>query len=59
LLESGVGLEEVKTSTKKHIHRKLKNEFGDSIHMLPDENGKILVYPDNLTLIALVKETRS
>ena len=55
-VESGVGLNEVKASTKKHIHRKIKGEFGESIHVIPDERGKLLVYPDNLSTSQLVKE---
>ena len=57
-VESGVGLDEVKPSTKKHIHRKIKGEFGESIHVIPDEKGKLLVYPDNLSTSQLVKENQ-
>ena len=57
-VESGVGLGEVKASTKKHIHRKIKGEFGESIHVIPDEQGKLLVYPDNLSMSQLVQENQ-
>ena len=57
-VESGVGLDEVKVSTKKHIHRKIKGEFGESIHVIPDEEGKLLVYPDNLSTSQLVTENQ-
>ena len=50
------GETEVKVSTKKHIYRKLACEFGDSLHMIPDDKGKILVFPANLLLKDLVKE---
>ena len=44
----------IKQSTKKHIRRKLESEFEGVLHFVPDENGKILVYPDNLTRNQLV-----
>ena len=43
------GVQDVKASTKKHIRRKLMTEFGSVIHFLSDDEGKLLVYPDNLT----------
>ena len=51
-----MGVTEVKSSTKKHIQRKLVAEFGESLHMIPDDKGKILVFPDNLSLGEVVKE---
>ena len=54
LLELGV--EEVKLSTKKHVKRKLTQEFGDSLHMVSDSNGRVLVYPDNLSLSRVIVE---
>ena len=41
---------EVLVSTKKHIRRKLENEFAGSLHIFPDEKGELLVLPDNLSL---------
>jgi len=58
LVQSGVGLDEVKLSTKKHIHRKIKCESGESIHVVPDDKGKLLVYTDNLSLPRLVIENQ-
>jgi hypothetical protein len=47
---------EIKMQTKKHMRRKLKSEFGESLHMLSDDNGRLLVIPDNLSIEALVKD---
>ena len=47
LLELDV--DDVKPSTKKHIRRKLGQEFGHCLHFVPDNNGKILLYPDNMS----------
>jgi len=44
LLESDV--DGVKPSMKKHIRRKLAQEFGDCLHFVADDNGKILLYPE-------------
>ena len=49
----------VKLSTKKHILRKLKTEFGESIHVLHEDNGRVLLYPDNLTTADLEKENQA
>ena len=49
------GVNDVKPSTKKHIRRKLEAEFGDALHIIPDDKGKLLVYPDNLSVPELVK----
>lgn len=56
LLELGV--EEVKLSTKKHIRRKLTVEFGESLHMVTDSIGRVLVYPDNLSLVNVLQENQ-
>lgn len=39
----------IKASTRKHIGRKLAQEFGTSLHSVSDQEGKVLIYPDNLT----------
>ena len=49
---------EVLVSTKKHIRRKLENEFAGSLHILPDEKGKLLVLPDNLSLYDLARHNQ-
>lgn len=46
-------VEEVQASTKKHIRRKLQGEFGESLLIFPDDNGKLLVIPDNLKITTL------
>ena len=50
------GVQNVSESTKKHIRRTLTSEFGDTLHFIPDDNGRILVYPKNLTLSEVLKE---
>lgn len=44
------GINDVKPHTKKHIRRKLECEFKESLHFVSDDKGKVLVYPDNLSL---------
>ena len=44
------GVEEVWGSTKKHIRRKLEAEFGETLSIFPDNNGKLLVVPDSLDI---------
>lgn len=45
------GVQNVRQSTKKH-----SSEFRDSLHFVLDDNGKLLVYPENLTFSEIVKE---
>ena len=40
--------DDIKLHTKKHIRRNLEREFCDSLHFVHAENGRVLVYPDNL-----------
>ncbi len=49
------GVTQVAPSTKKHLRRKVEAEFGESLHIIPNDKGKLLVYPDNLTMDELVK----
>lgn len=53
------GIIHVKNATKKHIRRKLEHEFGGALHIIPDDNGKLLLYPDNLSMRELVKENHN
>ena len=53
------GVQEVKASTKKHIRRKLMTELGNVIHIISDDEGKLLVYPDNLTLGKVILENKT
>ena len=52
-------IENIKPQTKKHIRRKLETEFEDSIEIISDDKGKLLVIPDNLTRSMLVKNNMS
>ena len=56
LLMKSFGINEVKESVKKHIRRKLENEFGDTLHFIQNDKGKLIVYPDNISKHDLVKE---
>lgn len=53
------GVDKVQDSTKKHIRQRIETEFGGSLHIIPDHNGKLLIYPDNLTVQELVRENQS
>ncbi|KAI4809933.1 hypothetical protein KUCAC02_018788 [Chaenocephalus aceratus] len=50
---NGLGI--AKQSTKKHICRKLESEFGEALHIIQNDKGKVLLYPDNLSLSKLAK----
>lgn len=49
------GATDIKPSTRTHIRRKLEREFGSSIHIFPDDKGKLLLVPDNLSVFELAK----
>ena len=49
------GIEGLCESTKKHIRRKIEAEFGSTIEIFPDEKGKLLVMPGNLSKKEVVK----
>ena len=49
------GTEGLSESTKKHIRRKIEAEFGSTIEIFPDEKGKLLVMPGNLSKKEVVK----
>ena len=51
---SDFGICEVKDCTKKHIRRKLECEFRESLHYISDDEGKLLVFPDNLSVEQVV-----
>lgn len=50
------GYDAVKQQTKNHIRRKLEAEFGDSLHFISAAKGRVLVYPDNLSLAQALRE---
>ena len=41
------GIELLRDSTRKHIHRTLKYELVDSVQIFPDNKGKLLMVPDS------------
>ena len=43
-------------STRKHLRRKLETEFGETLNIISDEKGKLIVIPDNLKACDLAKE---
>ena len=43
-------------STMKHIWHKLQGEFGEGLLIFPDDNGKLLVIPDNLKITTLAAQ---
>ena len=53
------GIHTIEDSTKKHIHQTFERELGPSLHIYPDSEGKLLIYPDNLTMCDLAKENLS
>jgi hypothetical protein len=53
------GVELLRDSTRKHIHRTLKSELGDSVHLFPDDKGKLLMVPDSVSLQDVVLENQS
>ena len=44
------GYDDVKQQIKNHTRRRLDADFVDSLHFISEENGRVLVYPDNLSL---------
>ena len=53
------GIDTIEYSVKKHIHRTLEREFHSSLHIYSDNEGKLFVFPDNLTMCELAKENLS
>ena len=51
------GITQIQSSTKKHIHRKLERELGKSLNLIHDDTGRVLIYPDSLSMEILVRET--
>ncbi len=49
------GVTQVAPSTNKHLRCKVEAKFGESLHIIPNDKGKLLVYPDNLTMDELVQ----
>ena len=51
-----LGINQIRLSTKKHVRRKLEREFDKSLHFISDEKGRVLIYPDSLSMENLVKQ---
>ena len=51
-----LGITNVQPSTKKNMRRKVESEFGASLHIFPDERGKLLMVPNNFTTECLAKQ---
>jgi len=49
------GIEKLDISTRKHIKRKIDAEFGSSLEIFPDNKGKLLVIPEDLSLKEMAK----
>lgn len=54
--DAGYNAKGIKPQTKKHLRRKLEREFQESLHIFSDDKGKLLIMPDNLSIVALAKE---
>ena len=53
------GITQLKPTTKKHVRRKLENELEGSLHVVSNEKGKLLLYPDSLSMDDLAKQVHS
>lgn len=51
------GVSKVTRSSMNNLRRNLEKELAESIHICPDENGKLLLYADTLSKSELVKKT--
>ena len=50
------GIPDVQKATTKHIQRKLKKEFGNSLHFMICKPKRILIYLDNVKVADVLKE---
>jgi len=57
MLSGGVNL--LKDSTKKNMHRRLKSELGGAVEIFPDDNGKLLMVPCCVSLKDVVLENQT
>jgi hypothetical protein len=49
----------VRDSTKKHVRRKLESEFGETIRLVPDNQGKLLFVPCTVSIDDVILENQS
>ena len=52
------GIELLRDLTRKHIHRTLNYELGDSVQIFTDNKGKLLMVPDSVSLQDVVLENQ-
>eukprot|EP00794_Sanderia_malayensis_P020769 gene20769-22792_t len=50
------GLQQILDSTKKHLRRKLENEFGSAVTMFPNDSGRIIFLPLSVSATKLASE---
>ena len=50
------GFAALTTSSKNHMRRKIEQQFGNALHIFPDEKGKLHVMPSNLEIVDLAKK---
>ena len=55
VLAQARGKEKLSEATRKHIKRKIEAEFGSILLIFPDDKGKLIVIPDNLSVEDIVK----
>ncbi|XP_062584618.1 uncharacterized protein LOC134246311 [Saccostrea cucullata] len=51
-----LGVQHMQDTTRKHIRRKLETELGESVDILPDNKGKLLMFPEGVLLRDVVVE---
>jgi len=49
-----LGCTQVSDSTRKNLRRKLEEEFQDSVNIISDEKGRLVIYPDSISQDKLV-----
>ena len=55
VLAQARGKEKLSEATRKHIRRKIEAEFGSILLIFPDDKGKLIVVPDNLSVADIVE----
>ena len=46
------------TTTTNHIRRKVESKFGGSIHIFPDDKGKLIPYLMTISIAKLYQATK-
>ena len=55
VLAQARGKEKLSEATRKYIRRNTEAEFGSILLIFPDDKGKLIVVPDNLSVEDIVK----